>query len=153
MNRPKFPQQIPPNFMVQPGDDPGPVNIKYVFHREIPENGLHIYREDNDTEVRDVLVADCGCYMTADADERFLKFIHGESWTHQTACIKCLKACKTCPNRVCIHGDAADGQLFFPEDDSNPYYLCTICHKKATKNATRKRLLDIFLGKRGPFDG
>ena len=151
MNRPKFPQQIPPNIMAQPGDDPGPVNIKYEFHREIPENGLHIYREEDGTEVRDILIADCGHYMTANDEEKLLKFIHGESWTHQTACIKCLKACKNCPNLVCIHGNA-DGQLFFPEDGSKAYYLCTECHKEATKEARRKRRWDIFLGKRGLCD-
>ena len=153
MNRFQSPRPVPPNIIAQPGDDPDHVNIKYVYHREIPEGGLHIYREEDGTEIRDVLIPVCGHYMTANADERFLRRIYGESWTHQTVCMKCLKACKYCHIHVCVHGDAADGKVFFPEDGANPYYLCTICHKEATKNAKRKRWLYIFLGKRGPFDG
>ena len=151
MNRYQSPRPIPLNSMVQP-DDSDPVNIKYVYHRKIPEGGLHIYREEDGTEIRDVVIAACGHYMTANADERFLRRIFGESWTHQTVCMKCLNSCKYCRLHVCIHGDAPDGKVFFPED-GNPHYLCTICNKEATKEAKRKRWLDIFLGKRGPFDG
>jgi len=153
MNRFQSPRPIPPNLMPQPGDDSNPVNIKYVYHREIPENGLHIYREEDGTEIRDVLIAACSHRMTANADERFLQHIFVESWTKQLICTKCLKVCENCHLHVCIHGDAPDGKVFFPEDAANPYYLCTICHKEATKNAKRKRWRDIFLGKRGLFDG